>query len=242
MEAGRTLLALMVLSCPGPALADQTFQWKGEVDGVDEIQIRGGSVRVNHLEAQPIQRQDHRFSQPLPSRDTHLRLVKVAGRGNVHVVEEPNSWNDYTATVRIEDRQGGADFYEFELHWRSDSWNDWENSDWNHSNEWNDPFQQRREGLFRWMGRVDIGAEIEIRGKTHRVNDKGGSGTQEHQAKFSMPLPSSDAPVSLHKVDGRGRVELVQNPSRSNGYAAIVRITDDKGGADDYEFELSFRQ
>src|SRR5262245_58895216 len=142
----------------GSAFADGTFQWRGQVDGVDEIQIRGDSVRINHLQAQPIQNQDHRFTGPLPRRENdHLMLEKVAGRGDVRLVEEPSAWNNYTATVRIDDgRESGSDYYEFTLRWRDDNWDDWENNDWNNSSEWNDDvFGNRREGLFRWEGRVD---------------------------------------------------------------------------------------
>lgn len=235
-------LAAIFATCGTSLLsADQKFQWRGEVDGTDEILIRGNSVRINHREAQPIQSQDHRFSEPLPSRDVHLRLVKVKGRGKVRLIQEPNSWNDYTAKVRIEDSRGGADDYEFELHWRSDDWDDWENNDWDHSNEWEDHFESREEGMFRWRGTVDIGADIEIRGDDHRVVDKGGSGTQERQAKFRSSLPSTGSVISLHKIHGRGLVLISQFPNRGNDYTAIVRITDNKSGDDDYEFELTWK-
>ena len=219
---------------------EERFRWKGQVDGVDEIQIRGESVRVHHLEAKPIQRQDHRFTAPLPKRDVHLKLHKIEGRGKVRLVEEPSSWNDYTATVRIEDRKSGDSFYDFELLWKSDDWEDWEHSEGDHSREWGEHFESRREGVFRWAGRVDVGADIEIRGNEHTVHDKGG--TQERRARFRAELPQDDVPVSLHKIEGRGRVELIQSHERSNGYTAIVRIEDRKGGADDYEFELSWPQ
>jgi hypothetical protein len=239
----RVLLSLILT--PGAAgllQADESFKWRGEVDGVDEIQIRGNSVHIKHLKAQPIQSQDHRFTEPLPRRDVHLRLEKVEGRGKVRLVQEPTSWNNYTATVRIDDSKGGSDDYEFALHWRSDDWDDWENNDWDHSNEWQDHFDSREEGMFRWRGRVDIGAEIEIRGKDHRVKDSGGSGTQERQARFSRSLPKSTTPVSLHKIHGRGLVILTQYPNHGNDYTAIVRIADSKGGADDYEFELTWQR
>ena len=224
------------------SVEEERFQWRGQVDGVDEIMIRGSSIRIKHLEAKPIQRQDHRFSSPLPSREVHLKLNKIKGRGDVRLIEEPSSWNDYTAVVRIDDgKKMGDDYYEFELSWRSDDWDDWDNNDWDDDDEWDD-FDNRREGVFRWEGRVDIGAEIEIRGDQHRVKDMGGQGTQERRARFQSPLPERDVPVSLHKIDGRGDVELVQAPSSANDYTAVIRIEDDKNGADTYEFELTWRR
>ena len=225
-------------SRPAEAFAEEErFQWRGQVDGVERNHDpRHPLLRIKHLEAKPIQRQNHRFSAPLPSREVHLKLNKIKGRGDVRLIEEPSSWNDYTAVVRLDDgKQMGDDYYEFELVWRSDDWDDWENNEW-------DEFENRREGIFRWEGRVDVGAEIEIRGDEHHVKDMGGQGTQERRARFQSPLPEREVPVSLHKIDGRGDVELVQTPSSSNNYTAVVRIEDDKNGADTYEFELTWRR
>ena len=48
--------------------------------------------------------------------------------------------------------------------------------------------------------------------------------------------------VALHKLEGRGVMELVQSPSAQNDYTAVVRIVDEESGADDYEFELRWRR
>jgi hypothetical protein len=55
---------------------------------------------------------------------------------------------------------------------------------------------------------------------------------------FTSPLPRRAAAVRLEKKDGRGDVEIVQQPSQSNDFTAVIRIRDEKGGSDDYEFEL----
>lgn len=217
------------------ATADERFQWKGRVDGVDEILIRGRSVTVNHLEAKPIQRQDYRFSAALPSRDVEVELRSVEGRGRVRLMEQPSARNDYTAVVRIEDDKGGDADYAFELRWDDDDgWSS--HRDDEDEDDWDD-----EDSVFRWEGRVDIGAEIEIHAQTHTVKDMGGRGTREFRADFLSSLPERDVPVSVYKIDGRGDVELVQAPDAANGYTAIVRIEDDKGGADNYEFELRWR-
>ena len=202
----------------------ETLRWRGRVDGVDDIIIRGDKVRVEHVAAKPIQSQDYRFSAPLPAADVELTLRTIQGRGNLRLLEQPTRRNDYTAVVRIDDSEPmGDDEYEFELSW---------------SREWPDGGGDVYTGLFRWKGRVDIGCEIEIQEKTHQVEDQGGQGTRERSFEFSDPLPSDGTPVSLRKRDGRGRVELLQTPNDSNDYTAVVRIEDSKGGSDDYEFEL----
>ena len=219
----------------GMAGAEERFQWRGVVDGVDEILIQGSDVRVNHIEAKPIQRQDHRFTAPLPSRAVEVELRGVQGRGKVRLMEQPSSRNDYTAVIRIEDDKGGDGEYEFELVW-DDDWDDWgdEKDDWRSSG--------KQQTGFRWKGRVDIGVRIEVQGREHNLEDMGGSGTIELEARFDAELPRSDVALSLRKLDGRGEVELLQSPSASNDYTAVVQIEDDKAGADNYEFELRWHR
>lgn len=217
----------------------ESFRWRGRVDGVDDILIRGNQIRIQHHKHKPIQNQDYRFSAPLPRREVDLDLRKIEGRGRVRLIQEPDAWNDYTAMVRLDDgdKMGDAD-YEFELVWMPDRY------DRRRGDRWGEGSGTSRDegGVFVWKGRVDIGAEIVIQGHRYRVEDEGGQGTQEHRARFSEPLPSRPIPVSLRKRDGRGRVELVQAPEPGNQYTAVVRIEDPKGGADTYEFELVWRR
>ncbi len=199
------------------------FRWRGEVDGIDDILIRGNQVKIDHVSAKPIQSQDHRFSAPLPFAEVELTLQVIHGRGSVRLMEQPSKRNQFTAVVRIDDQDNsGDDRYEFELSWSRE---DLRESD-------------VYESTFRWRGRVDIGCEIEIQGRRHTVKDAGGSGTQEKGANFTEPLPDSEVPVSIEKRDGRGRVEIVQTPDAGNDYTAVIRIEDTKMGSDDYEIEL----
>ncbi|HSF16282.1 MAG TPA: hypothetical protein VLK65_12090 [Vicinamibacteria bacterium] len=199
------------------------FRWRGRVDGVDDILIQGNQVRIEHVSAKPIQNQEHRFTAPLPFAEVELELEILEGRGSVRLMEQPSQRNQFTAVVRIDDQdQGGDSKYEFEL-----SWSRKETID-----------KDGYSSVFRWRGRVDIGCDIEVRGSHHEVKDQGGAGTHEKSVSFSAPLPASDTPVSVDKLDGRGSVELVQTPSSANNFTAVVRIEDPKGGADEYNFEL----
>jgi hypothetical protein len=199
------------------------FRWRGDVDGIDDILIKGGTVKIEHVSAKPIQSQDHRFSAPLPFAEVELTLQVVHGRGSVRLLEQPTRRNGYTAVVRVDDQDhSGDDRYEFELAWSREDLRE------------NDVYESK----FVWRGRVDIGCEIEVRGRSHTVSDAGGAGTREKGAAFTEPLPSSEVPVSVEKKDGRGDVEIIQTPDAGNGYTAVIRIEDDKGGADDYEVEL----
>ena len=219
----------LLLMVAAHAAGQGRFRWKGTVDGIDEILIQGRSVTVEHLAAQPLRNQDYRFSASLPSRDVELVLTTIRGRGEVRLMQQPSSRNDYTAIVRIEDGRGGDDDYEFELTWDEDD--DWD--------EWT---RDEVDGLFHWEGRVDVGAEFVIQGDSFKIIDMGGRGYLELSTRFESALPAEDVQVVIDKMEGRGDVDLMQAPNASNDYTAIVRIEDDRSGPDRYKFELRWRK
>lgn len=99
---------------------------------------------------------------------------------------------------------------------------------------------QSNSGMLRWSGRVDSDVYIYIQNGTTRTQAMSGQATYGEQASFSNPLPRQSVNLSLNKKNGRGTVQVIQQPTRENGYTAIVRILDNDSGADDYEFELSW--
>lgn len=104
---------------PGGGGGNQNIglRWSGHVDGRDLIYIRGNQLWVDHREGQPIHDDNHRFFQSLPFDRSSIFVRKLRGRGNVRVIEQPTRNNNYTAAIMIEDRDGGADRYEFEVVW-----------------------------------------------------------------------------------------------------------------------------
>ena len=102
------------------------------------------------------------------------------------------------------------------------------------------PDSGRSSGHMTWKGRVDDDVRITIRGGTAEVETIGGSPYNNSTQSFSASLPPRRVNVSLQVKKGRGEVFIEQQPSRENDYTAIVRIKDPKGGASDYEFELSW--
>jgi hypothetical protein len=93
------------------------FRWRGRVDGSDQIVVKGNRVEIQHLRFNPIRDASYDLPQPIPARNLELRLRKIQGRGRVEIVNQPNSWNDYSVTVLVEDADPGDDYYEFELSW-----------------------------------------------------------------------------------------------------------------------------
>ena len=98
--------------------ATGALRWSGRVDDVQEVRIRGR--RANAYTVSGGSATDVRTSvsgSGLPARDVTVRVRSFDGRGRVYVVEQPSARNDYTAVLRVEDRQGGAGFYDFEASW-----------------------------------------------------------------------------------------------------------------------------
>ena len=97
-----------------------------------------------------------------------------------------------------------------------------------------------RGGRMTWRGRVDDDVRIRIRGGVADVETIGGSQYNDGQPNFSASLPSRRVNVRLNVKKARGEVFIEQQPSRDNDFTAVIRIKDPKGGASDYEFEISW--
>jgi hypothetical protein len=93
-------------------------------------------------------------------------------------------------------------------------------------------------GRMQWRGRVDDEVNVEVQRGNATVRTISGEPVRQSSFTFSSSLPQRRLSVELKKLKGRGTVDLVQQPSRDNDFTAVVRIRDNKGGADDYEFEL----
>jgi hypothetical protein len=87
---------------------------------------------------------------------------------------------------------------------------------------------------------VDGSAEVEIRGDRGFIRTLSGQPAQWRRFECSGPMPANPAEFRFRGIDGRGKQELVQDPSRGRG-GAIVRIQDSEGGAEGYTFDLAWR-
>jgi hypothetical protein len=95
-------------------------------------------------------------------------------------------------------------------------------------------------GRMRWKGRVDDRVQIYVQGSDASSRLITGVPVASGMFNFTSPLPQRPVVMSLRKLKGRGSVEIIQQPSRSNGFTAVIEIYDSKGGSEDYEFELTW--
>jgi hypothetical protein len=97
-----------------------------------------------------------------------------------------------------------------------------------------------RSGRMTWKGRVDDDVRIVVRGGRAEVETIGGTPYYNAQPNFSASLPPRRVTVRLNVKKARGEVYIEEQPSRENNFAAVIRIKDSRGGASDYEFELTW--
>jgi hypothetical protein len=86
--------------------------------------------------------------------------------------------------------------------------------------------------LFTWTGRVDREMQITMRGRDVWTN--GADRDDRGRVSVESMLPRTDGYVRVQALDGRGDVFVVQQPSASNSYTTIVRVTDRSSGSDRY--------
>lgn len=222
---------------------DDYFDWQGRVDGESIIYIRGEDVRVDDISGNGITNEKHRASRPIPARSMTLNLVETSGRGEIVLLEQPDNRNNYTAAVRIRDKQSGSGLYSFALTWTRrggrNGRDDRDNSQYNGGNNNNSSYIEVRRGMV-WTGRVDGTDLISIRGDQVTIQHQAGMEIPDMNYRFDLRLPSSTTSVSVRKIKGRGKVNVIQQPDRSNGFTAIIQIEDKNGGSDNYEIEVSW--
>jgi len=97
-----------------------------------------------------------------------------------------------------------------------------------------------RGGRISWRGRVDEDVRIAFRAGRADVETIGGTPYYDAQPNFSSSLPNRRVTVSLTMKKGRGQAFIEQQPSRENDYSVVIRVKDPKGGASDYEFEITW--
>lgn len=107
--------------------------------------------------------------------------------------------------------------------------------------------QMKRNDVPRGVGQCDIRIRVDdevvaaLRGDILEVRTIRGNGWRDEGSECNMPLPNRDVQnFQFRGIDGRGSVDLIEAPSRRNGFRAVVRILDTKGGSEGYHYRLSW--
>jgi hypothetical protein len=87
--------------------------------------------------------------------------------------------------------------------------------------------------------RVDVAAEVEIRGDSARLRTFGGQPATWTRMECTDALPANMSDFRFRGIDGRGSQRLLQDP-RNNRGVAVIRIEDPKGGSEGYTFDIEW--
>lgn len=257
IKVGRTVVAAALVAAVPFALRAQLPRtqsvsaqeqplgtFRGRVDKEVRITLRGGEVSANTLSGTEL-RSRYRLTSALPQQEGTVRVALETGRGDVSVIQQPNASNGYTAVIRVFDRSGGADQYRFATYFT--------------------PTMETRIGRGRgaygrgrggynnnnlpalhWSGDVDGVVELTWRGGT--VQSRAFSGrparavTLTNTGDATAVMNGSTSPqVQVTSREGRGQVEVVQQPTAANRYTTRIRITDPAAGYGHYDFDVIWR-
>jgi hypothetical protein len=88
---------------------------------------------------------------------------------------------------------------------------------------------------------VDQEVEVAVRGDVVSIRTLAGRDARDDGSECNEPMPGGNLQGFNYEVkDSRGDIRLIDEPSRRNGYAAIVRIRDSSGGEGRYHFRLTW--
>ena len=104
--------------------------------------------------------------------------------------------------------------------------------------------QSEGEGSFFFFGEIDDVTIIRIRGSEATAEVVRGRAVVTQMAMLNGVLPTSSpaSAVEVRKGLGRGSVELLEKPTKGNGYTVVIRVRDDKSGSDQYRIHLTWEK
>ena len=100
-----------------------------------------------------------------------------------------------------------------------------------------------KEGTLNLRLHVDGSVKIYVQGERIRYEVESGRPLREDGSDFSQPLPDVQLKsFNVKKKDGRGEVQVLEQPNKSNQYRACLQINDPKGGEDRYWVEIKWKR
>jgi hypothetical protein len=88
--------------------------------------------------------------------------------------------------------------------------------------------------VYRWAGRVDKEVRIQLTGGRAYVQSMGNREARNGNGQMLSGLPHEDGILRVERIEGRGDIDVIQQPTASNGYTATLRVRDPSSGAANY--------
>src|SRR4051812_5794312 len=95
--------------------------------------------------------------------------------------------------------------------------------------------------LFTWTGRVDQEIQLTMSGRNLSVSNIGPREPGQRSATILGSVPREEGNVTVTTANGRGTVEVIQQPTATNGFLTTIRIRDPLPGAADYQVTAAWQ-
>jgi hypothetical protein len=155
--------------------------------------------------------------------------------------QEARRIEDQRANGRWDDRRDGRDdrrdARDERRDNRDDRWDDRRNNDprYDPNGRNNGGYYGRgRREVYEWNGVVDKEIQIQLRGNRAYVRAMGAGDDRNSRGRVLGGLPQQTGNLVVQRLEGRGDVDVIEQPSARNGYTATLRIRDPRGGAARY--------
>lgn len=229
-----------------PEDATLCLTWAAELDGVEDLRIRGRTVEVEHRKLGRPRDVRKTFHAPLPRKELGVFVRLVRGRGGAVVLQDPSAANGYEAVVRVLDRGKGTAPAEVEVYYGprpappppfpvpvaagpSREWSRRAVPPGRFFGERDGPVRAlaRKPPLFTWRGEVTEYAVLAVSDDRVELLDCGlpGARTLESEVRGG---PGDDY-VVLSACEGRGRVRVLQRMRCEDEGRVLIEIDDRDG-------------
>jgi len=88
--------------------------------------------------------------------------------------------------------------------------------------------------VLEWQGRVDREIRLQIDNRQASVIELGSNERARRRVNMISGIPNRPGTLYVQVLEGRGRVDVIQQPNQRNGYTAVIRLRDPDGGAARY--------
>ncbi len=158
---------------------------------------------------------DGSISERLPEIGYLVKRVKaLLGSVPIKIVEQPSASNKYTTTISVEAKKPKN--VSFEIEW-----------------------ELKRQGKVSWQGQINGRSIIRIQGPFVDIEQVSGMPAKDVSYQLD-PLPAQEAIIKVNKLSGSAEVRLVEAPSSSNSYIAILEIESSSSDFEALAFQLEW--
>jgi hypothetical protein len=228
----------------GLALAT-AFAPRAEAQARNPITVCRNGARINSEDSHACDRSGGMDLQKtaIARRDAEVRAQQTVQQQSAQNTNGDDRYGRTNDGRNNDDRYGRNDD---DRYGRNDNgrWDDHDNGRRGNDGKWNGHDNGRRghdgrysnapREVFRWQGLVDKEVRIQLQGGRSYVQPIGNREVRNGNGQMLGGLPHQDGILRIERIEGRGDIDVIQQPTAANGYQATLRVRDPRSGASNY--------